>query len=85
MTIDNDAETTVAESQRVLMAELTWARLYTKAMHKVLGSISATIRRNRPISNRPEMKKGAEKLHNQLQSANRTVAELSDHAGVRAA
>jgi hypothetical protein len=83
MAIDNDAETTVAETQRVLMAELTWARLYTKAMHKVLGSISATIRRSRPVSARPEMKKGAEKLHDQLQSANRTVAELSDHADVR--
>jgi hypothetical protein len=82
MTIHNDAKATEIESQRVLMAELTWARLYTKAMHKVLGSIAATIRRNRPISDRAEMKKGAEKLHDQLQSANRTVAELSDHAGV---
>jgi hypothetical protein len=82
MTIHNDPKTTVTESRRVLIAELTWARLYTKAMHKVLGSIAATIRGNRPISDRPEMKKGAEKLHDQLQSANRTVAELSDRAGV---
>jgi len=29
------------------------------------------------------MKKSAEKLHDQLQSANRTVGQLSDHAGIR--
>jgi hypothetical protein len=29
------------------------------------------------------MKKSAEKLHDQLQSANRTVGELIDHAGIR--
>jgi hypothetical protein len=28
------------------------------------------------------MKKSAEKLRDQLKSANRTVAELSDHAGI---
>lgn len=83
MTIDNEVETTVADAQRVLMAELTWARLYTKAMHTTLGSISAAIRKSRPMSARSEMKKGTEKLHDQLQDANRTVAELSDHAGIR--
>ena len=39
MAIDDDAGTTVAETQPVkpaLMAELTWAKLYTKAMHKDL-------------------------------------------------
>jgi hypothetical protein len=29
------------------------------------------------------MKKSAEKLHDQLQSANRTVGELSEHADTR--
>jgi hypothetical protein len=81
MTIDN-AETTVAETRRVLIAELTWARLYTNAMHKILRTISTVIRKNRRTTNQLEMKKSAEKLHDQLQSANRTVAELSDHAGI---
>ena len=87
MAIDDDAgTTTVAEIQPVktaLMAELTWAKLYTKAMHKDLGVISASIRKSQPTTAGPEMRKSAEKLHDQLQSANRTVGELSDHAGIR--
>ena len=81
MTIDN-AETTVAETRRVLIAELTWARLYTNAMHNILRAISTVIIKNRRTTNHLEMKKDAERLHDQLQSANRTVAELSDHAGI---
>jgi hypothetical protein len=84
--IDDDAGTTVAETQAVkpaLMAELTWAKLYTKAMHKDLGVISTAISKSQPSTAGPEMKKSAEKLHDQLQSANRTVDELSDHAGIR--
>jgi hypothetical protein len=82
--IDNDAGTTVAETQPVkpaLMAELTWAKLYTKAMHKDLGVISTAVSKSQPTTTGAEMKKRAEKLHDQLQSANRTVGELSDHAG----
>ena len=86
MAIDeDDAATTVAETQPVkpaLMAELTWAKLYTKVMHKDLGAISTAIR-SQPTTAGPEMKKSAEKLHDQLQSANRIVGELSDHAGIR--
>jgi hypothetical protein len=84
--IDDDARTTLEEPQAVkpaLMAELTWAKLYTKAMHKDLGHISTAIRRSQPTTAGPEMKKSAEKLHDQLQSANRIVGELSDHAGIR--
>jgi hypothetical protein len=84
--IDEDAGTTVAETQPVkpaLMAELTWAKLYTKAMHKDLGVISTAISKSEPSTAGPEMKKSAEKLHDQLQGANRTVGELSDHAGIR--
>jgi len=84
--IDDDAGTDVAETQPVkpaLMAELTWAKLYTKAMHKDLGAISAAISKTQPTTAGPEMKKNAEKLHDQLQTANRTVGELSEHAGVR--
>jgi len=84
--IDDDAGTTVAEIQPVkpaLIAELTWAKLYTRAMHKDLGAISAAISKSQPTTAGPEMKKSAEKLHDQLQSANRTVGELSDHAGIR--
>jgi hypothetical protein len=83
---DDDAETTVAELHGVkpaLMAELTWAKLYTKAMHKELAVISTSISKSRTTSARPEMKKSAERLHDQLESANRTVGELSDHAGTR--
>jgi hypothetical protein len=83
--IDDDAGTTVAETQSgkpTLIAELTWAKLYTKAMHKDLGAISTAIRKSQPTTAGPEMKKSAEKLHDQLRSTNRTVGELSDHAGI---
>ena len=66
-----------------LMAGLTWAKLYTKAMHKDLGEITMVISKSQPTTTGPEMKKSAEKLHDQLQTANRTVGELSDHAGIR--
>jgi hypothetical protein len=84
--IDDDTGTTVAKNQPVrpaLMAELAWAKLYTKVMHKDLGAISTAIRKSQPTSAGPEMKKNAEKLRDQLKSANRTVVELSDHAGIR--
>jgi hypothetical protein len=84
--IDDDAETTVAETQPVkpaLMLALAWAKLYTKVMHKDLGAISTAISKSQPTTAGPEMKKSAEKLHDQLQSANRTVGELSYHAGIR--
>jgi hypothetical protein len=76
----------VAETQPLktaLMAELTWAKLYTRAMHKDLGAISTAISKSQPTTAGLEMKKSAEKLHDQLQSANRTVGELSEHAGTR--
>jgi hypothetical protein len=53
------------------------------AMHKDLSAISTAISKSEPTTG-SEMKKSAEKLHDQLQSANRTVGELSDHAGIRA-
>jgi hypothetical protein len=86
--IDDDAGTTVAETETqpvkpALMAELTWAKLYTRAMHRDLGEISTAISKSQPTTAGPEMKKSAEKLHDQLQSANRTVGELSGHAGIR--
>ena len=83
---DDDAETTVTETQSVkpaLMAELIWAKLYTKVMHKDLVAISTAIRKSQPTTAGPEMKESAEKLHDQLQNANRTVGELRDHAGIR--
>jgi hypothetical protein len=84
--IDDDAKTTVAETQSVkplLMIELAWSKLYTKVMHKDLGAISTAIKKSRPTTAGTEMKKSAEKLRDQLKSANRTVGELSDHAGIR--
>ena len=88
MEIDDDAGTTVAETQPVkpaLMAELTWAKLYTKTMHKDLGAISTAVGKSQqPTVAGPEMKKSAEKLRDKLQGANRTVGELaSDRAGIR--
>jgi hypothetical protein len=85
---DDDAETTMAETQpveRSLMTELAWSKLYTKVMHKDLGAISTAIRKRRPTSGGPKMKKSAEKLRDQLKSANRTVVELSDDVGIRLA
>jgi hypothetical protein len=85
--IDDDAETTVAEVPPVkpaLVAELTWAKLYTKTMQKDLVAISTAVSKSEPTTAGPAMKKSAEKLHDQLQSANRTVGELSDYAGIRA-
>ena len=84
MAIDDDG-TTVAETQPIkpaLMAELAWAKLYTKTMHKDLVAISSAISKSQPTDAGPEMQKSAEHLHDQLQSANRTVGELSDHAGI---
>ena len=69
MAIDDDAETTMAETQSVkpaLVAELTWAKLYTRAMHKDLGAISTAISKNEPTTAGPETKKSAEKLRDQL-------------------
>jgi len=66
-----------------VISELTWAKLYTKAMHKDIGEISAAIRKTQPATVGPTTKKSAEKLHDQLESANRTVGELSEDAGVR--
>ena len=86
MEFDDDAETTIAKTQPVegsLMTELAWSKLYTKVMHKDLGAISAAVRKSRPTTAAPKMKKSAEKLRDQLKSANRTVGELSDHAGIR--
>jgi len=84
--IDDDAGTIVAETQPVkpaLMAELAWAKLYTKVMHKDLGAISTAVKKSQPTTAGPEMKKSAQKLRDQLKSANRTVGELSDHVGIR--
>jgi len=70
--IDDDAGTSAPEDHSVkpaLMAELTWAKLYTKAMHKDLGEISTAISKSQPTTAGPEMKKSAEKLRDQLQSA----------------
>jgi hypothetical protein len=84
--IDDGPKATVAETRSVkplLMRELAWSKLYTKVMHKDLGAISTAVRKSRPTAAEPEMKKSAEKLRDQLKNANRTVGELSEHAGIR--
>jgi len=84
--IDDEAATIGAKAlptKLVLMAELTWAKLYTKAMNKDLGAISTAVGKSQSTAAEPEMAKSAEKLHDQLQSANRTVSELGDHADIR--
>jgi hypothetical protein len=86
MEFDDNAETTKAETEpveRSLMTDLAWSKLYTKVMHKDLGAISTAVKKSRPTTAGPHMKKSAEKLRDQLKSANRTVGELSDHAGIR--
>ena len=86
MAIDDDAGSTVTETQPVkpaLMAELTWAKLYTTAIQKDLVAISTAVSKSQTTAAEPEMKETAEKLHDELQTANRTVGELSDHAGIR--
>jgi hypothetical protein len=86
--IDNDKGTAVTETQQVLpalKADLTWSQLYTKAIHKDLVAISTAITKTRPTTSGPKMKKDAEKLRGQLKSANQTVDELSDDAGLRPA
>jgi len=88
MTIDENKGTTETETETilpVLKADLTWSQLYTKAMHKDLVAISAAVGRKQPTTSGPKMKKDAEKLRGQLKSANQTVDELSDHAGLRPA
>jgi hypothetical protein len=85
---DGDAGTNGTQAhvlRPVLIAELTWAKLYTKAMHKALDVISKAIRKRQPTTSGPEMKKNAEKLRDQLRDANRTVGELRDQAGIRPA
>ncbi len=87
MTIDDKTGTAARRAEPaklVLLAELTWAKLYTKAIHRDLGAISAAVDKSQSSSIGPEMSRSAEKLHDQLQGANRTVSELSDHVGIRA-
>jgi len=80
--IDDDPRSTVVENVKpALVAELTWAKLYTKAMHKELGVISTAIGKSPPTTAGAKMKKSAEKLHDQLKCANLTVGELRDQAG----
>jgi hypothetical protein len=86
--IRNDAKETSAANQLIktaLIAELTWAKLYTKTMHRDLGDISTAVSKRQSPASGSEMKKSAEKLHDQLQSANRTVGELAIHTGTRLA
>jgi hypothetical protein len=86
--IDEDKGTTGAETGQVmpaLKADLTWSQLYTKSMHKDLVAISTAVSKTKPTTAGPEMKKDAEKLRDQLKSANQTVDQLSDHAGLRPA
>jgi hypothetical protein len=81
LAIVDNAETSVTETTSVkeaLVAELTWSKLYTKAMYKVLSTISTSIRKSKPAVARPEVKRSADKLHDQLHNANQTVGELSD-------
>lgn len=86
MAIDNGDGPVEAEPKSLkpaLIAELTWAKLYTKAMHTDLVAIATAITKNQPRTFGPAMKKNAEQLHDQLQDANRTVDLLRDQAGVR--
>jgi hypothetical protein len=85
---DEDKRTTGAETEQVmpaLKADLTWSQLYTKSMHKDLVAISTAVSKTRPTTAGPKMKNDAETLRDQLKSANQTVDQLSDDAGLRPA
>jgi hypothetical protein len=87
LAIVDKAGTTVAEIQLAnlaLVAELTWAKLFTQSMHKDLGAISTALGKSNQSTDNPKMKKSAERLRELLQIASRTVGELSDQAGIRA-
>jgi hypothetical protein len=84
--IDEDKGTAEADTEQVmpaLKADLTWSQLYTKSMHKDLVAISTAVSKTKPTTAGPKMKKDAEKLRDQLKSANQTVDQLSDHVGLR--
>ncbi len=86
MAIDDDDGTTANESlslKPALVAELTSAKLYTRAIHKDLTAISTAIGKSPANKSGSAMKKSAEHLRDQLQDANCTVDELSDQAGIR--
>jgi hypothetical protein len=86
MTNRDDVRNSITKTQPIksaLIAELTWAQLYTKSMQKDLVAISTAVTKNQTATAEPEMKETAEKLHDELQTANRTVGELGDHAGIR--
>jgi hypothetical protein len=85
MVVDDDSATTAAETlkvKRALVAEITWAELYAKAIHKDLVAISTAVRRSQTNIAGPEMQETAEKLHDEIQAANRTTSELSKHARI---
>lgn len=65
-----------------LMAELTWAGLYTESMRRDLRAISAALRKAKSTSVGSQMLAGAALLRVQLKLANRTVLSLSHSAGV---
>jgi len=69
-------------TKQALITELTWAKLYTKTMNKDLGVITTVIEKKPITTDGPAMKKSARKLRDRLRSANQTVDELRDHAGV---
>ena len=84
MVIDDDAGTIAAEIQKVklaLMAEITWAELYAKAIHKELVEISTAVSRSQTNIAGPKMQQTAERLCNEMQAANRTAGELSSVLG----
>jgi len=86
--IDNDKGTAVTETKQALpalKADLTWSQLYTKSMHKDLIAITTAVSKTQPTTAGPKMKEDAEKLRGQLKSANQTVDQLSDDAGLRPA
>jgi len=86
MATKDDAGNGVPETQPIksaLIAELTWAQLYTRAMQKDLVAISTAVGKGQTSTAETDMKETAEKLHDELQTANQTVGELSDHAGIR--
>jgi hypothetical protein len=70
------------ETKQAVITELTWAKLYTKTINKDLGAITTVIEKKPLNGDGPAMKKSARKVRDQLQTANDSVGELRDRAGV---
>jgi hypothetical protein len=65
---------------RDVVADLTWAELYTSKVRKELKTLIPIIKK---ISVRPELVESAIVLRQQLENTNRTISDLKALAGIQ--